>query len=163
MSKSMMTKFNKYWGDVKKFNLLVFIASLFDPRTKIDYLKVTLCGMYGDAIGNEVCKLCEDALSEIFNDYKRIYSDIHGKKVPTSSSKSINEEASGSKGFSLFGSSDDTLRALREKNMAEVKRQKKESGVAKDSKSELDRVEEGTKCMKIWNFEVGTWTSWRTK
>ncbi|KAI3811483.1 hypothetical protein L1987_21207 [Smallanthus sonchifolius] len=36
MATSMMTKFNKYWGNVKKFNLLVFIASLFDPRTKVD-------------------------------------------------------------------------------------------------------------------------------
>ncbi|XP_076889107.1 uncharacterized protein LOC143539778 [Bidens hawaiensis] len=39
MGVSMKKKFDKYWGNVEKFNLLVFIASAFDPRNKFVYLE----------------------------------------------------------------------------------------------------------------------------
>ncbi|KAD4584289.1 hypothetical protein E3N88_21890 [Mikania micrantha] len=42
MTLLMTMKFNKYCSDLKKFNLLVFSASLFDLRTKLEYLKVNL-------------------------------------------------------------------------------------------------------------------------
>nr|XP_043616011.1 zinc finger BED domain-containing protein RICESLEEPER 2-like [Erigeron canadensis] len=74
MAREMKLKFDKYWGDVKKFNLLVFIASVFDPRTKFLYLETSLHGMYGVDIGTKVAKCCEEALKELFNDYKRIHS-----------------------------------------------------------------------------------------
>ncbi|GJU60689.1 zinc finger BED domain-containing protein RICESLEEPER 2-like protein [Tanacetum coccineum] len=45
MSIEMMKKFDKYWGNTKKFNMLVFIASVFYPRTKFKYLKVNLCSI----------------------------------------------------------------------------------------------------------------------
>ncbi|KAK1415305.1 hypothetical protein QVD17_31084 [Tagetes erecta] len=134
MVELMTSKFNKYWGDVKKFNLMIFVASLFDPRTKLAYLKVTLRGMYGIELGDKVSQLCEEALVDIFNDYKRIHSDNHTTKSSTSSSKPVNVGTSStSKTFNLFGSVDDTFKALRERNMAEVKRQKIEAGVTEDS------------------------------
>ncbi|GJX00270.1 zinc finger BED domain-containing protein RICESLEEPER 2-like protein [Tanacetum coccineum] len=42
MAMKMKLKFDKYWGDIKKFNLLVFIASVFYRKTKMEYLQVTL-------------------------------------------------------------------------------------------------------------------------
>ncbi|KAD4586632.1 hypothetical protein E3N88_24233 [Mikania micrantha] len=107
MAMSMTLKFNKYCGDLNKFNLLVFIASLFDPRTKLAYLKNSL----GRA----------------------------SNKASSSSSKIVNEDTSSTKGFSLFGNVDDTFKALKERKMAEVKRQKAELGVTEDLKTELDR------------------------
>ncbi|KAK1434583.1 hypothetical protein QVD17_00330 [Tagetes erecta] len=164
MAKSMTTKFNKYWGDIKKFNLLVFIASLFDPRTKLVYLRVNLHGMYGKENGDTICKLCEDALLEIFNDYKRIHSDHHTTKASSSSSKSVNEEPSS---FNLFGNVDDTFKALRERRMAEVKRQKVELGVTEDSKTELDRylneeIEGDDAWFESENFTVLGWWKMRS-
>ncbi|GJR02544.1 zinc finger BED domain-containing protein RICESLEEPER 2-like protein [Tanacetum coccineum] len=85
MAMKMKLKFDKYWGDIKKFNLLVFIASVFDPRTKMEYLQVTLNGMYGDDEGPKVAELCEKALIALFNDYKRIYSNQNVRSVSSSS------------------------------------------------------------------------------
>ncbi|KAD6455137.1 hypothetical protein E3N88_09843 [Mikania micrantha] len=95
--------------------------------------------MYGIELGDKVCQLCEEELVNIFNEYKRIHLDNNTTKASSSSSKPVNEETSIGKNFNLFGSVDDTFRALRERNMAEVKRQKIESGVTEDSKTELDR------------------------
>ncbi|KAC9702932.1 hypothetical protein E3N88_45363 [Mikania micrantha] len=166
MAMSMTLKFNKYWGDLNKFNLLVFIASLFDPRTKLAYLKVNLRGMYGNETGDKVVQLCENALLEIFNDYKRIHSDVHSNKASSSSSKIVNEETSSTKGFSLFGNVDDTFKSLRERKMAEVKRQKAELGVTEDLKTELDRyLKEEIEGDDVWfesqDFIVLGW--WRKK
>nr|GEV72757.1 hypothetical protein [Tanacetum cinerariifolium] len=104
MSIEMMQKFDKYWGDTKKFNMLVFIAFVFDPE--FEYLKVNLCSMYGTEEGNEdenqVATLCRNALK-------------------------------------TFGVFEDTIETMRKKNMAEVKRRKAVSGIAKETKTELDR------------------------
>lgn len=142
MAFKMTAKFDKYWGDIKKFNLLVFIASVFDPRTKLVYLKVTLCGMYGDVEGDLVWTLCKNALTELFNDYKRIYSDQHVRKACSSSSSQPTQSSSIRKSFEdmdFFSKSEDTLKAIRERNMAEAKRQKAQLGEGKDTKSELER------------------------
>ncbi|XP_076899136.1 zinc finger BED domain-containing protein RICESLEEPER 2-like [Bidens hawaiensis] len=87
MAESMTLKFNKYWGDVRKFNLMVFIASLFDPRTKLGYLNINLRGMYGNELGDQVYQLCEEALYNLFNEYKRIHLNNHPTKASSASSK----------------------------------------------------------------------------
>lgn len=35
MTKKMMTKYNKYWGDLDRVNLLMFVAVILAPRTKL--------------------------------------------------------------------------------------------------------------------------------
>ena len=164
MAMKMKLKFDKYWGDIKKFNLLVFIASLFDPRTKMEYLKVTLNGMYGADDGPKVADLCEEALIALFNDYKRIYSNQNARSVSSSSSDATQSFSTSQSALykGLFGSSSDAIAALREKNLAEVKRRKTESGVANDSKSELDmylteEIEGDEAYFKSDNFTVLGW------
>jgi hypothetical protein len=39
MSDKMMTKYNKYWRDLDRVNLLMFVAVIFDPRTKLGSLE----------------------------------------------------------------------------------------------------------------------------
>ncbi|GKA90584.1 zinc finger BED domain-containing protein RICESLEEPER 2-like protein [Tanacetum coccineum] len=140
MSIEMMKKFDKYWGDTKKFNMLVLIASIFYPRTKFKYLKVNLCSMYGteegNEDGNEVVTLCRNALKELFNDYKRIYSDQHRKNATSSSHISHNQSSSISVeclDTGVFGVFEDTIETMRKKNMDEVKRRKAESDIAKET------------------------------
>ncbi|GJV24845.1 zinc finger BED domain-containing protein RICESLEEPER 2-like protein, partial [Tanacetum coccineum] len=138
MAMKMKLKFDKYWGDIKKFNLLVFIASVFYPRTKMEYLQVTLNGMYGDDEGPKVAELCEKALIALFNDYKRIYSNQNVRSASSSSFDDATQSFSISQSVTdrgLFGSSSDAITSLREKNLVEVKRRKTESGVGKDFQS----------------------------
>ena len=34
----MKNKFDEYWGDLEKMNLLIFIVTILDPRDKIEYM-----------------------------------------------------------------------------------------------------------------------------
>ncbi|GJY20758.1 hypothetical protein Tco_0393324 [Tanacetum coccineum] len=65
-----------------------------NARTKFEYLKVNLCSMYGteegNEDGNEVVTLCRNALKELYDYYKRIYSDQHLKNGTSSSHISHN-------------------------------------------------------------------------
>ncbi|GJX29393.1 zinc finger BED domain-containing protein RICESLEEPER 2-like protein, partial [Tanacetum coccineum] len=106
MSVEMMKGFDKYWGDTKKFNMLVFITLVFDPRTKFEYLKQ------------------------------------HLKNATSSSHISHNQSSSSiieCLDTGVFGVFEDTIETMRKKNIAKVKRRKKESGIAKETKTELDR------------------------
>ncbi|PWA55622.1 hypothetical protein CTI12_AA426370 [Artemisia annua] len=85
MSLGMKTKFDKYWGDIHKFNLFVFIASVFDPRTKFTHLKVTICNLYGDDDGRKIVASCRSVLYELFDEYKRIHFDQHVSNISSSS------------------------------------------------------------------------------
>ena len=38
MALEMKIKFDKYWGDVEKFNPLLFVAVVLDPRYKQSYV-----------------------------------------------------------------------------------------------------------------------------
>nr|GEV32506.1 zinc finger BED domain-containing protein RICESLEEPER 2-like [Tanacetum cinerariifolium] len=112
MAMKMKLKFDKYWGDIKKFNLLVFIASVFNSRTKMKYLQVTLNGMYGDDEGPKVAEFCEKALIALFNDYKRIYSNQNARSVSSSSSDDATQSFSINQSVTdrgLFGNSKSEL------------------------------------------------------
>ena len=37
MAQSMKEKYEKYWGDIKNMNLMMFIAVVLDPRYKMKY------------------------------------------------------------------------------------------------------------------------------
>ena len=39
MANKMKEKYDKYWGDPEKINLVILIVVVFDPRYKIDYVE----------------------------------------------------------------------------------------------------------------------------
>lgn len=40
MGANMKAKFEKYWGDIDKMNLMIFFANILDPRDKLEYMPV---------------------------------------------------------------------------------------------------------------------------
>ncbi|KAJ9546989.1 hypothetical protein OSB04_019532 [Centaurea solstitialis] len=96
MAFKMRGKFDKYWGDITKFNLLYF-------------------------------DLCDKALSELFDEYKRIHSDSSSKNESASPYVS---QFDTSFETGLFGNNSDAISILREKRIAEVKRMRVKSGEA---------------------------------
>ncbi|WRX26536.1 zinc finger protein [Theobroma cacao] len=46
MAIRMKEKYDKYWGNVEKMNLVLFIAAILDPRKKLSYVEFTLLDMY---------------------------------------------------------------------------------------------------------------------
>ena len=69
----MKLKFDKYWGDADKMNNLIFLASVFDPREKLEYLAFSLSQMYGTDTGGSLVEYVKTNLYELFADYAFVY------------------------------------------------------------------------------------------
>ena len=53
--------------------MLVFIASVLDPRNRFEYLDAIFHTMYGVEEGSRLSAKVKEALFELFTEYKRIY------------------------------------------------------------------------------------------
>ena len=69
----MKKKIDKYWGNIEKIDLLIYMGIILDPKVKLIGLKLVFTQMYGTPKGEE---LGEDVYSKayhLFNDYRRMY------------------------------------------------------------------------------------------
>ena len=73
MGATMKQKFDKYWGDLEKMNNLIFIASVLDPREKVEYLSFSLKQMFGPDLGGSLFVAIKNNLFELFEDYVIVY------------------------------------------------------------------------------------------
>ena len=124
MAFSMKAKFDKYWGDPQKMNLLIFIANVLDPQYKLEYLQFSLNHMYGDSMGGSLYTNVKAALSELFDDYSASY------KPPLSSSISGLSTDTFVNASTEFENSVSLLKAR-------FKKHKMELGIGGSSKTEL--------------------------
>ncbi|XP_019169717.1 PREDICTED: zinc finger BED domain-containing protein RICESLEEPER 2-like [Ipomoea nil] len=69
MGKNMKAKFEKYWGDVEKMNLMIFFANILDPRDKLEYMSTQFNHMYGEEKGQTFYDKVVAGLAELFDDY----------------------------------------------------------------------------------------------
>ncbi|XP_019150977.1 PREDICTED: zinc finger BED domain-containing protein RICESLEEPER 2-like [Ipomoea nil] len=69
MGKNMKAKFEKYWGDVEKMNLMIFFANILDPRDKLEYMPTQFNHMYGEENGKPFYDKVVAGLAELFDDY----------------------------------------------------------------------------------------------
>lgn len=70
-------KFDKYWGIGDKFNLLLNIAVVLDPRNKKRFLKFSFMSIYGEDVADIMMVKVEDALTKLFNYYKTVYDSLN--------------------------------------------------------------------------------------
>lgn len=61
-----MSKYNKYWGDLDKVNVLLFVAVMLDPRTKLGSLEYC----FKDVLSVEQCT---DMMIKLKNYLKKLY------------------------------------------------------------------------------------------
>nr|KAJ0197777.1 hypothetical protein LSAT_V11C700372050 [Lactuca sativa] len=71
---AMKIKFDKYFGDIEKMNLLLYFALILDPRNKVKYLVILLEDRYGEKGVEAKKKYIMDSMYELYNDYIRIHS-----------------------------------------------------------------------------------------
>ncbi|KAL7614242.1 hypothetical protein Lser_V15G05176 [Lactuca serriola] len=86
---AMRVKFDKYFGDVEKMNLLLYFALILDPRNKVKYLVILLEDCYGKEKMEEKKKYIMDSMYELYNDYIR----IHSPSTTSSTTKSSNSSS----------------------------------------------------------------------
>ncbi|XP_055803575.1 zinc finger BED domain-containing protein RICESLEEPER 2-like [Solanum dulcamara] len=74
MREKMKEEFVKYWGAPEKMNKVFFIASILDPRNKLEYVGDALEDMLGDEKGSEI-------KDEMVTYMKSMFEDTKSKKV----------------------------------------------------------------------------------
>ncbi|XP_017635556.1 zinc finger BED domain-containing protein RICESLEEPER 2-like [Gossypium arboreum] len=69
MAIKMKEKCDKYWGDIDKMNLLMFVSCVLDPRQKLKYLEFALSEMSSSEKASEMMQKLKESLYELFDEY----------------------------------------------------------------------------------------------
>lgn len=88
MAENMKAKYENYWGDVKKMNILLFVAVVLDPRHKMQFVRWGLNKVYEKNVAESLYKKTEETLYKIFDSY-RIFVGQGQSEVPTHSSHEV--------------------------------------------------------------------------
>ena len=120
MTNRMKAKFDKYWENVEKMNMLIYVASILDPRKKIEFVRFCFLEMYDMEQASVMITNVKKGIEELFEEYKRRLQP-QGEQVSESSQMGQIIE-------------DDDRQVL----LSKSKRYKKEIG-KEENKTELDR------------------------
>ncbi|XP_010480915.1 PREDICTED: zinc finger BED domain-containing protein RICESLEEPER 2-like [Camelina sativa] len=90
MAIEMREKFTKYWEGIKNINKMLIVASVFDPRQKMQFAKMCFDKLYGkdsqEAKG--MCTSVLDVMKDMFKEYSVNYkgsSTQSSQPIPSSS------------------------------------------------------------------------------
>jgi hypothetical protein len=70
-AKKMKAKFDKYWGDPNKINILLLIAFVLDPRVKKALAEFYISILYGKN-GDDLKKRLDSSLKKLYSQYSGI-------------------------------------------------------------------------------------------
>ncbi|KAL4581977.1 hypothetical protein LXL04_006513 [Taraxacum kok-saghyz] len=73
MAKKMKVKYDKYWGDIGKTNMLIYVSVVLDPRHKLRYIDFVFSELHKQGDGTEIVmtKNVKDATYELFISYQK--------------------------------------------------------------------------------------------
>ncbi|KAJ8767800.1 hypothetical protein K2173_020740 [Erythroxylum novogranatense] len=54
MASNMKRKFDKYWGNIEKANMFIYIAAILDPRSKLEYVEFAFQQLYNGRMFHDV-------------------------------------------------------------------------------------------------------------
>ncbi|KAL4366258.1 hypothetical protein GQ457_05G014730 [Hibiscus cannabinus] len=123
ITSKMREKYNKYLGDAKKINFSVYLANIFDPRHKMEFVNFGVKLLFPDIFA-DVMKTIDKELHCFFYDY----SSISGRAMVYEGQSSIPTKVSNSAKLNPSKTSLDMQQYL-------LKKQR----VGLENKSELDR------------------------
>ncbi|OMO74048.1 putative Zinc finger, BED-type [Corchorus capsularis] len=78
MAAKMKAKYDKYWGQIDKMNMTIYVAAILDPRKKLGFVDFCIKRMYNDAEYSDLLKTVQEATKELFEDYKKLLSPEKG-------------------------------------------------------------------------------------
>ena len=76
MTISMEKKYDKYWGNVEKMNMLIYVAVILDPHSKLLVVEITLTDMHGKEKGMKLANDVKDFSYSLFDEYRSLYSSL---------------------------------------------------------------------------------------
>ncbi|XLU49334.1 hypothetical protein S245_044148, partial [Arachis hypogaea] len=104
MACSMKHKYDNYWGPVDKFNQLLLVAVVLDPRYKLDYLCWCLEDVYDKEVSTSMTGFVKLTLDTLHKFYEKEVADDKGRDDGGDSSRDIFYDnikvSAGAKGIS---------------------------------------------------------------
>ncbi|XP_044508352.1 zinc finger BED domain-containing protein RICESLEEPER 2-like [Mangifera indica] len=85
MVRSMIVKFDKYWGEV---NLLMAVAIVMDPRYKLEFIKFVYPVLYGEYDAEIELDNLRHTLEELYHEYVELLSTDNPSLAPISQMES---------------------------------------------------------------------------
>jgi hypothetical protein len=70
MAENMKAKYDNCLGDVKKMNMLIFVAVVLDPRHKMQFVRWGLNRAYPNDVAVSLYKKTKETLYKIFDSYR---------------------------------------------------------------------------------------------
>ncbi|KAG8491642.1 hypothetical protein CXB51_014985 [Gossypium anomalum] len=125
MTSKMREKYNKYWGEGNKINMLVYLVVIFDPRCKMSFLDFGVNLLFPN-VANDIMKMIDKELHCLFNEYSSNAGRIELYEGRSSSSTNL-------------CSSIEIDQSEMKTGLAKQKYLKKKKQVGLESKSKLDR------------------------
>ena len=93
MASRMKEKFDKYWGDVRKMNKLIYFATILDPRHKIAFVQFSFIRLYGNSDGELMTNIVRESVYAMYDSYCKL-AKPQGKFGQSSESGSERMEVS---------------------------------------------------------------------
>ncbi|KAG8483027.1 hypothetical protein CXB51_021969 [Gossypium anomalum] len=122
-------KYKKYWGDSKVMNLLIYLAVIFDPRRKINFLAFGVNLLF-PTIADDIIRMVNRESYYLFDEYSTIVEGNHHMNVEVESNFPTRAPSS----------SENEIDKVKPKiGLVMQQYMKKKQRVGLESKSELDR------------------------
>ncbi|XP_075658834.1 zinc finger BED domain-containing protein RICESLEEPER 2-like [Castanea sativa] len=89
MARDMHEKFDKYWGDIEKLNLMMFVAIVLDPRYKLRFVNFWFRKWNLGAVAKDMTKNVKRALVRMYEHYCDCDGYSNGQGQDGSSSNNV--------------------------------------------------------------------------
>uniref|UniRef100_A0A803LW48 Cytochrome P450 n=1 Tax=Chenopodium quinoa TaxID=63459 RepID=A0A803LW48_CHEQI len=83
-----LEKYDKYWGDPEKMNMLIFIVVVLDPRYKLDYVEWMLIEIYDSKHAFVLVNNLKESLNALYEEYRGSSGDVIREEVSSSMNSS---------------------------------------------------------------------------
>ena len=103
MVTKMKEKFDKYWGDA---NLLIAIAAILDPRTKMKFVQFIFRDIYSPFEADNYVQKVRETLNQLFMEYVEVHKLSISDKQSTCETPSVdvfNDQIIGDEGTQSYG------------------------------------------------------------
>jgi hypothetical protein len=87
MAVRMKIKFDKYWGDIEKVNMILLVAVVLDPRYKLKYVRYCYRTLYEPEQVVEMSRKVREVLDKLYVHYEALSGGFCSKS--TNESKSL--------------------------------------------------------------------------
>ncbi|KAL4279114.1 hypothetical protein GQ457_03G011930 [Hibiscus cannabinus] len=149
MAVQMMSKYDKYYGNIDNINVLVFVAVILDPRHKFNYVDWIVRDSYDETKANLLCLNIKMVLQSLF--------DAYASSMPSSNMSGTSSYTSIS--FSTFAQSGAQSGRKVDLQQLMTSKYQRDTGcsLTNANKSELEKYLEDACEPHVPSFEILQW------